>query len=777
MTAKPRRPSPEAFAIVGLVALLVCAYGDILFFGRGLYVNDLTAYHLPMKSVVRTIVRGGEFPFWNPYYSGGQPLAANPAYEVFYPPQWLLLVLPLRFGFQLHILLHIAIAAIAMFLLLHDLKLGIPAALFGSIAFVFGGPYLSLSSMLPLFFSVTWMPVVLLFTRRAFVRRNAGSCCAAAFAFAMPLVIGEPAMAMQTVGLMVALAFYDVFKAREHRAAAARKAVGILLVIGVAAAGIAAVQLVPGVDHVRDSVRSRPFEFWVVSNWSMPPQRIVEWALPSVFRHVPAADGSAAITSMYIGRDYPYLENIYLGVFVVLLVIGGLFARVRGAGAALAVVAVSVVFALGNHTPLLRLLYDAHLFHEIRYPEKFILTAAFALAIFAAVVADRLIEGDKRVAGTVFSVSAAWVAVSVLLAVAGPDAPTLGSRRYFIANAVRAGAAFAAIAVLRKRRDMPVLIGAAAVAFADLVYSTSNVVPRMPAEYFAAPPIARAIAAVMPPSTRVYHEAGWMWRYGEPYARSFLKDSGGPRFWWLFRNGMFPNVVATYGFPVALEEDIDLTSLLNTDELREAFKAARLRADPTAVDPYLRLANIGVRLRFPPLMHPLQEALDRDPEGTTPVEVVRAAPAPRYSFAQRIERVADADEFRAAVSKLRSEPNVVFADIVPFTRAAGEVIRSDEHANAVRLDVRASGRAVLVISVTAHKYWRATIDGHPAQLLPANLAFQAMIVPGGNHRIELRYANPLIAVGGAISVAAIASLIGAAWIFRNRPPRPPGAAA
>ena len=51
------------------------------------------------------------------------------------------------------------------------------------------------------------------------------------------------------------------------------------------------------------------------------------------------------------------------------------------------------------------------------------------------------------------------------------------------------------------------------------------------------------------------------------------------------------------------------------------------------------------------------------------------------------------------------------------------------------------------MSVSYHRYWGATIDGRPARIVPANLAYQALVVPAGQHRVRLRYHNPLIAVG------------------------------
>ena len=67
----------------------------------------------------------------------------------------------------------------------------------------------------------------------------------------------------------------------------------------------------------------------------------------------------------------------------------------------------------------------------------------------------------------------------------------------------------------------------------------------------------------------------------------------------------------------------------------------------------------------------------------------------------------------------------------------------------------------LVITVTAHKYWRAKIDGREAPLLPANVAYQALDVLAGTHTIELRYRNPLILVGACISSRSAATPVAA----------------
>ena len=156
------RRSPDVRAPALLVLLIVVVNADILFLGRGLYaagVADLLGYHIPMKWVVRDIVSHGTFPYWNPYFSAGQPLAANPAYQVFYPLHWLILLPSFHFGFQLQIVVHFVIAALGMYLLLRGLGATPTAATFGAAVFVMSGPYLSVATKLPMLFALSWMPL------------------------------------------------------------------------------------------------------------------------------------------------------------------------------------------------------------------------------------------------------------------------------------------------------------------------------------------------------------------------------------------------------------------------------------------------------------------------------------------------------------------------------------------------------------------------------------------------------------------------------------------
>jgi len=124
-----RRDDLAPLAVVLLLILLF--FADVLFFGKTFYIRDLARIYYPERKVLRDVLRGGEFPFWNPHYGPGQPLAANPTSEVFYPPQWLVLLPDFQTGVAVEVVFHFLLGATGMFLLLRSLRLQRAACAFG----------------------------------------------------------------------------------------------------------------------------------------------------------------------------------------------------------------------------------------------------------------------------------------------------------------------------------------------------------------------------------------------------------------------------------------------------------------------------------------------------------------------------------------------------------------------------------------------------------------------------------------------------------------------
>jgi hypothetical protein len=488
--------------------------------------------------------------------------------------------------------------------------------------------------------------------------------------------------------------------------------------IGVLAALIAAIQLVPALDFTRDSVRSEPFELRVVSNWSMPLVRPIEMFLPALFRNVTNEAGAPAITTMYPFRSDAYVAEMYLGLFLALIAVAGILAGARGAAAVIIAVVLSIIAAAGDHTPLLKILYDVHLFRSLRYPEKFILTAAFALIVWATLLFDRMLAGDKRLVRVAIIVASIWLGVVAIAAVS--------NERYFGWQILRAAIVITLLAQIR-RKPVPVLI--VALTIADLWLATRAQVPRMPRAYFDPPPL---VAQLPPKPARIFPEAYWQAFERDPAARAWIANKSQDEYWWQFRNALGDHLPARFGYELVMEDDVDRTALKTTDALLEAMKAARAQQTIAAEQPFLKIGAATARIRA---------------TSVSPAEVV-IENDPRYAFADRVVR-------DASIEVHRGMETVAVADIEPFAPAKGQVLDVREEPNAARIAVRAAGRAFLVMSVTAHRYWSATIDGKPAPLVLTNVAYQGIVVPAGDHVIEMRYRNPMIWIGAAITLLAL----------------------
>ena len=70
----------------------------------------------------------------------------------------------------------------------------------------------------------------------------------------------------------------------------------------------------------------------------------------------------------------------------------------------------------------------------------------------------------------------------------------------------------------------------------------------------------------------------------------------------------------------------------------------------------------------------------------------------------------------------------------------------------------------LVLVDTFDPGWRAAVDGKPTTLLRANVAFQAVPVPAGTHRVELVYRPPSVMWG--VLITALAVVVALALVLR-----------
>lgn len=767
----------EALWAGGLAAVVTLFFADVLFAGLNLFVRDLLVVYYPERSVLASILRDGVLPYWNPLYAGGQPLAANPGYQAFYPPQWLLQFGDFRTAFHLEVILHYPLAAAGMYLLARSLGARRLAALFAGFCYALGGTMIGLSALLPFEFAMAWLPWLALCFRRYVTARGPRDGAFAALILGLILLNADVSMILQSGALIGAYAVRAAWRRRrEARSAALRPLLQAAAVIAVASL-IGAIQIIPALDLQRDSGRAHAIDYSTVMRWPTPPARLLETVWPTLFgsftAEAPFAWGYARI---FDTEGLPWLLHIYPGILVTLLVAAGLLGRVRGWMFAASVAAISVLFALGRKGLIFPALYAAGL-RSIRYPEKFLLTAIFVLTAFAAVAADAALREPKvrRIAATfgaiLTTVTLVAVGITFLPNFAeifrgfwGVDADAANdlSRRFRDGMLISLGTLVVATLLLGVERLSPRLrVGLLAVlAVVDLGARQQGWMMRTTADFYTPPAAARELAAVEPP-VRIYSHAEWQRLYEPQPPTPFGLRA------WTIRNGLLPYTHMTWGLAGVLERDITTTQLLPTIDFSKLVETARTQKRYDRMPLLMQMggvSHVGV-------LQPVAPEVLSDPrrfDYVAPAAFVPTNNAGRFYFAEAVTTGESVDLVapRLFSSTLPLPEKTAFAALPSFPPASGRVVSAEQTPNAIRLDVVADGRALLVLSVTRHKYWQATIDGSPATLVPANVAFQSLVIERGAHRVELRYRNPLIARSALATLAGL--LIVAAGLFARQ---------
>ncbi|MGC8880400.1 MAG: YfhO family protein, partial [Anaerolineae bacterium] len=153
------------------------------------------------------------------------------------------------------------------------------------------------------------------------------------------------------------------------------------------------------------------------------------------------------------------------------------------------------------------------------------------------------------------------------------------------------------------------------------------------------------------------------------------------------------------------------------------------------------------------------------------------SPAPRAWLVYHVEEVAD-EETLARLDDRALDPMQV-ALLPPGSAPAlhppadgqgGEVAIHARTPGSIALDVRTPVDGLLVVSEIYYPGWHAYLDGQPVDILPVNYILRGVVVPAGQHRVEVVFRPLSFMAGAAISGLTILALTGiglSSWLRRH----------
>jgi len=792
-----------------LAALLGVFYAPLAHPGAILVTRDMLRYHLPMRAGLAHLASAG-LPQWDPFAHGGQPLLSNPNYGALYPLSWLTLIFPPAMALNWLVLIHAALAAWGALRLARRLGAGDGAAVLAAVAYACGPTFLSLLHTLNIALAMSFLPWAMELGLAVLDARQEDRSLAAWLGLSLVLaaifILGDPLIVAMT---LLTLAAFVLGKPAARLSRLPRLAGAFAFALG-----LGAVQLVPTLARLADSPRGAGVGWEQSTAWSLPWQRVAELVYPTFF-----GDSARPERALYFGwgihdQDFPYLVLIAVGLPLLLLSLDSWTRRDAPERASWAWISIAGIFlALGRHNPFYRWAWS-YLpgVDKLRYPEKFLLLALTAAVFAGALGWQRLLDQrGHHDRGRALAAELPMALAALLVALAGGFVGlTFGAPHLiaWFANAHRfpplagpaleralafyrheslfalafALGAFTLFALARFSRTPRRVLEGGAIALVALELWTYGhaLLGTFPSRDLFSPP---RIARDLPPSAgRLFSD--------EPYRTDkteLVFIAGNSSLLWARApiERLDSRAGNLFGYAYALDRDFDLS--LTRPAARALRFFEQIRERPELALHLLGAWSVSHLVERKPTAELVEEARTVGPQLASTITPVRVRPngfaLPPYRFiaGARFSPDADAAE-RAAVADnlpLNSIEYLIASAWMPPgvpsgalpTLPAGRLddarIRSvEDHGDRVRLAYGAQRPALLVVASTFDSRWQAHAGESALPIFETAAGYMALLVPAGEHAVTLRFRDPWVTVGAAVTATTILLALG--FALRSR---------
>ena len=819
MKQPPPTPTPTPSAarfrltsgwiIAGLIALPLLVFWDVAA-GLSSFDNfDLNAYFLPYHSVAAQIIRDGHLPLWNPYAFCGIPLLGDGQTALFFPLNWLMLVMPVEWGLMLGIVLRLALGGVGMYLLLRQLRFSNLHSAMGGCLFLFGGAMVSRIGHPSILAGIAMAPWVFWGCQRLIRRPGLGAFALAAAMVALQAFSGHPQIPVYTaLAVMVYAIVLCTLRWQKTRATRDLFLPPLWVAVCLAGYAIAAIQLLPWAELSLYSPRSAQANYAFVNSDSMETLDWTLWLFPYSYG---GTDRSWIQSAQPLSRPFRYGErSAYIGIAPLMLALLGLLATTRRKDDALptpdaddddrryqiwslaAAIAVMLLIAAGKSTPFSHLVYVVPVLGKLRCPARALAVAVIPLIVIAmhgleylqmprAQRNDRWFRSPALAGGAVLGAMVGIVALAQIYSsateqIAGQTIQWGPAMRGITANALAPLAwAVASVGVIvwrprgNPRLTAPLLI---AIAGLDLLSFAISYNPTVPAPIVAQTPASVDFlrrdagnhrVAIFPNNARVPTEIaqeqlsiGWAQAFGVPEINGY--------------NSLQPLRHVRVFIPKA--NDIDYGSL----------PAGMLAGN---MNPILSMLDTQYALIQMPGNWGVGDQWTAVYQNDFVAILKNSANLGRAWFVDRVQVEPDAEVVHQTLYSPTFDPRRQAWVEGPMTPQLSQ-LKSDQSPaevqvrsvspNELHLTTSTSADRFLVLSEMWFPGWQAELlDPAGSRVLPiyrTNYLLRGIVVPAGQHVIRMVY-RPTSVIAGALVTTLTLAALAAAWAttrFRRRRP-------
>ena len=755
------RRRPDLTAALALAAITLVLFAPTLLSGRTISPMNILAERAPWHTVIAPVpppnaaltdiaqvfhpwllyageqIRGGVIPLWNPHEYTGAPFFGNGQSALLFPVTMIAFVLPAAVAVTVISWVKLLSIGVATYWFLRMLGPGPGPAFIAACGFMLSAPVIG---WLQWTFASTFLclPLLLGAIKRLRERRELRALVLVAVVVTLDVLAGYPQAAAQALVVATAWALVLAARAGGGLGFLARYAAAVALGLG-----LAAVQLVPFVEYVRES-----FVFVYRSQWtpifSAPFRSATTFLMPYYYGVGKEAWGVWQFA----------VQTGYVGIVTLAVLPLGARAALRRGEQRFFVGLAAVGLALHYGLPGVSLAAEVPGF-SLGTNLRLMPVIAFALCVLAALGLEALrAEKPDRVVPWLVGGWFTAVAVLVLVAIA-QDHTRAAARQMILSLPVQyaiglIALTLATIIVVRMMAGLAPARGLSALA----VVQVASLLP-LAATYN--PSVDRgAFFPTTPAIDYLRREAGHQSRVLMPGTVALtygLFEAQG-------YDGMSPRRLVEITGVVGTGGALARGFLQNTVALHGSEPLSGIRI---LVSPVLDLLGVRYVLMAPGAAPPRPGlALVYDAADARIFRNDGAVPrAMLVGQARCVDDPAALEAIRGRALDPRRE--VLLADCASPPASAdgagagpgGSAVIRDESANRVSVQVSTDRPAYLVLSDTWFPGWAATVDGHPTRVWRANHTLRAVVVPSGAREVVFTYAPRSLRIGALISVVAL----------------------
>lgn len=690
--------------------------------------GDFTGQFVSFAHYQAARLGAGQIPLWNPYNYGGHPFVADTQAAAFYPPRLITIGLlnasgpltPQRVldALQREAIAHTVLASWFMYAFVRRLTRhqahSVPASLVSALTFAYGG-YLTSYPLLQLAVieAGIWLPLILLgiyqatrlpLTSRPAVGHAVWCLGLSGVALGLSLLAGHPQTTLYIVYVLTAFLVWRAVEAQWKWWQAALA----LASIGAIAGGLAAVQLLPGIEYLLLTTRNT-LGFEALSN-GFPFYDLLQVLFPG-----------------FISLWSP----LYLGIAGLLLACFALMNRERNRDVWFwgGVVLVGLLLSVGRHSIVFDVFYNVMPgFSLFRGQERSAYLITLAAAILSGYGAAALLNGAfARGFGRLLVGITALTGVVLLilfshwLLVPTADVNRLGLVAF---STLLAGAAM----VILPRRIPWMIVLLVIVDLFTVGRSNPNFVAIPLAERLQPSPLNAAMKPLEADPASAIHGVradGLRENFGTLYSIPDIQGISPLQLASVERARKFPNGRAWEIFAVryVITPDAQLpvpsTIQAQVDDPRNPFKLHEL----TTQRPFARMVY-----RWWVEADPAQAAgLLSDPSFPSQTTVL-----------------------------LNTTPAITEPATAPLT---AKIVPEAVQPEYLRLQVETAESGILNLALINYPGWHARIDGQPTALLLADTVMVAIPLQAGRHTVELTYDPFSFRLGLGLTLTTLGGLL------------------